>query len=268
MGYRWPEGKYAEREAARLVDELVLGLGAIFHRFLTGEISRKRVGIFVNDRPVEPWDPFCRSEKHTQKLPEFRLPVTLAGKTKDVTFRPYLLPPSQVFSSTRAFVRAGGLKKWNKQQGIYVYRAGRLLQSGGWCGLRTADEHTKLVRVAVDIPDGMDEAFKVNVSKMRVSLPREIREACLHQFTPIVKAGQDRYRTTSDQSSSVDDSFLDENIFGYAEREFKISSSSLKRLIEFLGSTMSPSEKRILYKGLQKFARNATMLESRSLDAA
>ena len=194
VGYRWPEGKYAEREASRMVSELMLGLGTIFHKFLTGEGRIKRVGIFVNETPVQPWDPYCRNEDKTAPLDPIQVPVSFKGKSVNLQLRPYLLPSNDSFSTQSAFVRAGGLKKWNKQQGFYIYRASRLLQSGGWCGMRTSDEHTKLVRIAVDIPAGMDELFKVNISKMRVYFPSEIRLHCLDALAPVIRLAQERYR--------------------------------------------------------------------------
>jgi hypothetical protein len=67
------------------------------------------------------------------------------------------------------------MQKWNRQQGFYVYRAGRMIQSGGWSGLRAADEHTKLARVALDFDPELDEVFRVDVAKMRTALPAQAR---------------------------------------------------------------------------------------------
>ena len=50
-----------------------------------------------------------------------------------------------------------------------------MIQSGGWNRLRTTDEHSKLARIAVDIPPALEDLFQINVAKMRVSLPEELR---------------------------------------------------------------------------------------------
>jgi hypothetical protein len=76
---------------------------------------------------------------------------------------------------------------WNRQQGLYVYRAQRLVQWGGWNGIRGIDEHTKLARVSLDFDADLDLAFNINVAKMRVTMPpalkplleRPIHELCL-----------------------------------------------------------------------------------------
>ena len=71
--------------------------------------------------------------------------------------------------------RPAGPNRWNRQQGLYVYRRDRLIQSGGWNRLRTLDEHSKLARIAIDIPPDADAAFRINVSKMTVGLPEALR---------------------------------------------------------------------------------------------
>jgi len=225
MGYRWPTGKHAEQEASRIVFELKIGLGATFHRFLSGELGRKRTGIFVNGEPVEPWDPFCRAHKTTDTLPPFEVAVSYGKQTERIVFRPFVLPVSKSFSSPTEFIRAGGLKKWNKQQGFYIYRAGRLIQSGGWSGLRTADEHTKLVRIAVDIPSEMDDAFKVNISKMKVSIPREVRALVLEHLASVIKTGQEKYRSTSDEIVTKVAFGIDHEQLGLFARDFDLSGS-------------------------------------------
>jgi len=194
LNFQDPSGGRAENYVKKLTQDLKLSLGATFHRYLTGEQKSKRVMIFVNNEMVEAWDPFCRSEPHTVELESFTIPISMNGKKGNIKFRPFILPSHVRFSSQSAHIRAGGIAKWNKQQGFYIYRAGRLLQSGGWCGLRTSDEHSKLARVLVEIPLGFDDLFKVNVAKMKINFPREIREETLINLAPIIKAADEAYR--------------------------------------------------------------------------
>ena len=268
LGYRWPKGKRAEQESQRILNELRLGLGATFHRFLSGELGKRRIGIFVNGEPVEPWDPFCRSEPATDKLPSFSVPVTNGTKIVDLTFYPYLLPTTQSFSSPKAASRAGGLRRWNKHQGFYIYRAGRLLQSGGWCGLRTADEHTKLVRILVDIPNGMDEAFKVNISKMRVALPREIRSLCLDMLVPIIKAAQDKYRDSGTSSVTEVTFGIDSLHVTHLAEEFALDPKGLEQLILAVALAMNAPERRALLSGLERVGRQKSGVMLPEKDAA
>ncbi|MDP2156927.1 MAG: hypothetical protein Q8K68_04365, partial [Nitrospirota bacterium] len=97
--------------------------------------------------------------------------------------------------------KASGPANWNQQQGFYIYRAGRLIQSGGWCRLRTIDEHTKLARIALSFSPVLDEAFKINVAKMRVQLPTQIREQIEQAIRPLVKIARDAYNRPSSRQS-------------------------------------------------------------------
>jgi hypothetical protein len=72
-----------------------------------------------------------------------------------------------------------------------------MVQSGGWSNLRTLDEHTKLARVALSFDPCLDDAFRINVAKMRVQLPRQLSEGIEKAIAPVVKAAQAAYRSSS-----------------------------------------------------------------------
>lgn len=69
-----------------------------------------------------------------------------------------------------------------------------MIQSGGWSNLRTLDEHVKLARVAVSFDPRLDEAFKINVAKMRVQLPQQLRDQIEKAIGPVIKIAQTTYR--------------------------------------------------------------------------
>jgi len=71
-----------------------------------------------------------------------------------------------------------------------------MIQSGGWNRLRTPDEHTKLARMAVDIPRAADHAFGINVSKMRVIIPSEVRAELKAIASAVASRAQAAYRQT------------------------------------------------------------------------
>jgi hypothetical protein len=225
LNFQNPAGGRAENDFKKLTQDLKVSLGATFHRYLTGEQRSKKVMIFVNGDLVESWDPFCRTEKNAVELESFTIPISMDGKKGLVKFRPFVLPAQSQFSSSSAHLRAGGPAKWNKQQGFYIYRAGRLLQSGGWCGLRTSDEHSKLARVLVEIPAGFDDLFKVNISKMKINFPREMREETIHKLAPTLKKANDSYRTQGEAS------FSDTSVYEADIKRFKkLVSDSLSKL--------------------------------------
>lgn len=194
LGYKYPSGEYARKQAESMTESLKIHLGMVFHRFLSGEIQGKRIAIYINNEKLVPWDPYSRGEKHTLVLDPIYIPLDFNEGIYRVKIQPYILPPQSLYSSTKAHVNASGPGKWNKQQGLYIYRSNRIIQSGGWSGLRTSDEHTKLIRIAVYIPSQLDELFQVNVAKKHLSLPRDLRATLLKEIQPIIQRAQEVYR--------------------------------------------------------------------------
>lgn len=194
LKYKVAWGESSKNALYKLAEQLDEHLGMVFHRFLSGEARRrKKLTITVNGTAVEPWDPYAREEKATEVFPskEFEL-HTDEGKGA-VRYQPYVLPPKEKFSSVRAFERMSGPEKWNRQQGFYIYRADRMIQSGGWSRMRTADEHTKLARAAIDFYPDLDPAFEVNIAKFRVTLPPELKEQLEEPVERLVKRAKAVY---------------------------------------------------------------------------
>ncbi len=147
-------------------------LGMVFHRFLTPG----RLTIYINDQKIEGWDPFLTSEKATQQLADERLSL-LQGRIRVI---PYVLPHTSKLASEKHQV-AGGIKGWNAHQGFYVYRNERLLVAGDWLGLPFAkEEHFKLARILVDIPNSMDHQWDIDVTKSRAVPPDALRAEFKH----------------------------------------------------------------------------------------
>lgn len=194
MGYKYPSGEHAKKQSDLMVSSLTTHLSMIFHRFLSGEVNGKRISIYINNEKVAAWDPYSRGEPHTLKLDQFPIPLEYNGTTYNIRVNPYILPPQSLYSSNKAHLLASGPNRWNKQQGLYIYRANRIIQAGGWNGLRTSDEHTKLLRVAMFVPSQLDEVFQVNVAKKHANLPREIRPMLAQKLQPIIQRAQDVYR--------------------------------------------------------------------------
>lgn len=136
-------------------------LGMTFHRFLTS----RRVHIFVNGNEIEAWDPFL--ERQSEVLTEE--PLRIFARSLQV--RPFLLPHKSQLSDDD-HKRAAGPKGWNAHQGFYVYRNERLLVAGTWLGLGfKQEEHYKLARIQIDIPNSMDQEWQLDVRKAHATPP-------------------------------------------------------------------------------------------------
>lgn len=200
LGYKHPYGESSKRRLGQMCRELEQHLAMVFHRFLAGGYSKK-LRIELNGNRVEPWDPFARDEPNTKKLDPVIIPFEYEGRAGKIVIEPFVLPNQAGFSSPDAHQKASGPDKWNRQQGFYIYRAGRMIQSGGWCGLRTLDEHTKLARIALLFTPQLDESFKINVSKMRVQLPSPLKPEIEKAIAPAIKLALSTYRKTAPKTS-------------------------------------------------------------------
>ena len=131
------------------------------------------------------------------ELPPQRFELSVGDVSGSVTLRRFVLPARDEFSSLEEFERYSGPLNWNRQQGIYIYRAGRLVQWGGWNGIRGIDEHTKLARAALEFDTDLDSVFNINVAKMRVTLPPQIRQMLDRPINELCAYADDRYRKAS-----------------------------------------------------------------------
>jgi Histidine kinase-, DNA gyrase B-, and HSP90-like ATPase len=195
LAYARPDGEHAIRALEAMSESIAEHLSMVFHRFLSGDTSDARtLEIVFNGESLEPWDPFARRERGTRKLAEQRLLVEHRESAHVVRIRPYVLPGQVQFSSIDAHAAAAGPKKWNRQQGFYIYRGDRMIQSGGWNRLRTMDEHSKLARIALDVPAELEHLFQINVAKMRVIVPDEMRPQLRALAAGVVNMAQEAYR--------------------------------------------------------------------------
>ncbi|MBB3116118.1 ATP-binding protein [Corynebacterium bovis] len=195
-----PDGSWARKKFSGATERLAQHLETVFHRFLSGEAHRS-ISISVNGESLTPWDPFARDESATKLISNDILEVGTGLGSGKVSLRAYCLPSRSQFSSLENFERTAGPRKWNRQQGIYVYRADRLVQWGGWDGIRTIDEHTKLARVALDFDTDLDDEFNINVAKMRVNIPHQLKKMMGRAVADVCAEADSRYR--KDQKSST-----------------------------------------------------------------
>lgn len=151
------------------IDELKEHLAMVFHRFMSGTSP---LVICINNRVVEPWDPYLENEEATQRLPDERFKL----RGQEILVIPYILPHhSKIDQETHE--KTAGPQGWNAHQGFYIYRNGRLLVPGDWLGLGfQKEEHFKLARIMLDIPNSMDDLWAIDVRKARAHPPTELRK--------------------------------------------------------------------------------------------
>jgi len=149
-------------------------LAMVFHRYLGGDARRLRLSI--NGVRVKAWDPYL--EDHDATIP--RPAQTLDSGGERISVRGFILPHPDRFANTTALEEAGGPEGWAAQQGFYVYRQKRLLSAGGWLGIGgsrawTREEFSRLARIRVDLPNTIDEDWRIDIRKAQVRPPEALR---------------------------------------------------------------------------------------------
>lgn len=144
-------------------------LAVVFHRFLSG---RGAISITFNTNAIEGWDPFLTDEPATQQLPQ----ETVGRGVRAVSVNAFVLPHSSRLSAAKHRT-AGGPSGWSAQQGFYIYRNNRLLVAGDWLGLgMQKEEHYKLARISIELPNSLDLEWAIDVKKSRARPPEHWRD--------------------------------------------------------------------------------------------
>ena len=163
--------KVSDRKAhdhfLELIETIEKHLAMVFHRFLENQV----LYLWINDQPVSFWNPFLPDENATQMLPE---EIFYIGEEK-LTVQPYILPHHSKIDQQKLDL-AAGLKGWRSQQGFYIYRSDRLLVAGDWLDLGfQKDEHYRLARIQIDIPNTLDDSWDIDVKKSRARPPASLK---------------------------------------------------------------------------------------------
>lgn len=171
-----PAGQALNKTLNIRFDHLALHLGLVFHWFIQHGKLRIRLdalgpsGTAGIAREVKALDPFPAHQARPDYPKTFSFEFPGAGT---VTCEGHIWRRN---AGDEGFRLGGGRPA--RRQGFYVYRNHRLIQSGGWNGLRSDTEvHTSLARVRLDIPPALDGLFKPTVQKTAVAMPPGFVEA-------------------------------------------------------------------------------------------
>ena len=173
----------AKMKFSNSLDRVKNHLAMTFHRFM----EEKSFTLYWGQHKIEPWNPFCLVENKTQSLPEEKI-------RGGVSVKGYVLPHQNNFSSEQAFKKAQGMNGWVGHQGFYVYRGKRLLLAGDWLGLFRKEEHYKLVRIQIDLPNTLDSEWQIDIKKSRAFPPSSCREQLEAYAKSVRNRGAEVYR--------------------------------------------------------------------------
>jgi hypothetical protein len=148
-------------------------ISMVFHRFMVRPYS---ICFRINGRPVAPWDPFLENHDSTQHPDSHSLKLGREAIQVDC----FILPHHSKLTAEEHSLAAGP-RGWLAHQGFYIYRSGRLLVAGDWLDLGVRkEEHYKLARIRVDIPNTMDSDWAIDVKKSVAKVPVALRRDLAH----------------------------------------------------------------------------------------
>jgi hypothetical protein len=189
------KGPASERPAhlSHAIETLRLHLGMVFHRF----IAEDRLNIFIGPSRVPPWDPYLHGV--STELPTEQIGGH-AG-TAAIAVTPFVLPHHSRLTDEQHSA-AAGILGWNAHQGFYVYRGRRLIVPGSWLNLNLRkEEHLKLARIRVDLPNTLDSEWHLNVIKSHVAAPSYLRDSLKRIATVTRQRAADVYRVRGERQA-------------------------------------------------------------------
>ena len=147
-------------------------LALVFHRFMEKDSNPLRIRI--NNTIVSPFNPFPEEEKDFRQIE----PKQSSFRSDVIKIEGYVLP-SRAISETKK-----GLTKWTTKhrglmdmEGLYIYRANRIILFGGWNGIVKKAPRLQLARLRVEVGNSVDHLLHLNVAKSQIVVPHELRNA-------------------------------------------------------------------------------------------
>ncbi|MGW1775671.1 ATP-binding protein [Streptomyces sp. NPDC002104] len=153
----------SEQFLSKAISRLETHLGLYLHRFLSRGLKLDiavwdvATGEETDHISVDALDPFGYKLTGRAGYPKkFTASVEGVGR---VGLEAHIWPSR---SNLAGFRQIGAV---HDRQGFYFYRNDRLVQAGGWSNLRSPEGHLALARVAVDLPDEVNDVFSLSVKK-------------------------------------------------------------------------------------------------------
>lgn len=147
-------------------------LSLVFHRFM--EQKDHPLQIRLNNILVKPFNPFPVFENGFRAIEDKQ---RIFGDDS-IKIEGFVLPSKSIDEVKN------GLTHWTTprkglmdMEGIYIYRADRIILFGGWNGLIKKSQRLQLARLRVEIGNSADHLLHLNIAKSQVIIPHDLRNA-------------------------------------------------------------------------------------------
>jgi len=163
-------------------------LSIVFHRFMEKNINPLKIRI--NNSIVKPFNPF-RTDNSGLRILESRQKEF--GKDI-VNIQGFILPNSSIKDSkNNNSIWTPNNKSLIDMEGIYIYRANRLILFGGWNNLIKKSSRMQLGRLRVEIGNKIDHLFHLNVAKSQINIPHDLKISFLREISNLTKESQKEF---------------------------------------------------------------------------
>lgn len=146
-------------------------LSLVFHRYM--ERKANPLQIRINNNLISPFNPFPTT------ITDFR-PIEYKQKyfsTDTIKIEGFILPSRSIDESQSFSIWTTKNRSLMDMEGIYIYRADRLIHFGGWNGLIKKAPRLQLARLRVDIGNSVDHLLHLNVAKSQIEIPHDLTAA-------------------------------------------------------------------------------------------
>jgi hypothetical protein len=146
-------------------------LSLVFHRYM--ERRANPLQIRINNNLIAPFNPFPTT------ITDFR-PIEYKQKnfsTDTIKIEGFVLPSRSINESQSISIWTTKNRSLMDMEGIYIYRADRLIHFGGWNGLIKKAPRLQLARLRVDIGNSVDHLLHLNVAKSQIEIPHDLTAA-------------------------------------------------------------------------------------------
>jgi len=213
-----------DEELAAQLNELGKYIGLHFHRFIN---KKNKLSISINKKIIEAIDPFMTNSSGYQEGRSERLRC----KEGYITIQTHVLPHFNKMNP-KDLEKMGGAEGITQDQGVYIYRAERLINAGGWLGLAKNSQLGALARVQVDVPNSIDHEWSTDVKKSSLQLPERVKRELKKFLSDPIK----RSRKTHTYRGDVDTvnnfwKITEDKNTGSISYQIDVSNSDLIKLL-------------------------------------
>jgi hypothetical protein len=163
-------------------------LSIVFHKFM--ERQSNPLIIRINNTLVNPFNPFPTDNSNLRALE----PLQKEFGKDIVKIQGFVLPNTSIKETKE---NSNPWTPHNKSlmdmEGLYIYRADRLILFGGWNGLIKKMPRLQLGRLKIDIGNKVDHLFHLNVAKSQINIPHDLKNAFLRAIVDLRGEAQKEY---------------------------------------------------------------------------